>query len=57
MIDLASGGGFQVECLCPKKKCERHGKCEECTQYHATKDKLPYCKRSKRYMFGFLKKK
>ena len=45
------------DCPCPKKKCERHGNCGECTQHHAKKGKMPYCKRHKGSMFGFLKKK
>jgi len=44
------------DCPCPKKRCERHGKCEECTQHHAAKGKLSYCKRTKASIFGFLKK-
>ena len=44
-------------CPCPKQKCVRHSKCVECTQYHAEKSKLPYCKRPKTSLFGFLKKK
>lgn len=23
------------DCPCKKKKCERHGKCDECRAYHA----------------------
>jgi hypothetical protein len=46
-----------VNCTCPKKKCPRHAKCEECAQYHANKGKLPYCKRPKLSLFGLLKKK
>ena len=35
-----------VECNCRKKKCERHGKCKECIEYHTKNPKyLPYCKR------------
>ena len=30
---------------CPKKKCERHGDCVVCEDYHLRKGKLPYCKR------------
>jgi hypothetical protein len=48
---------FREDCPCPKKKCVRHGKCDECTRYHGAKGKLPYCKRPKRSLFGFLKKK
>ncbi|WP_176718780.1 MULTISPECIES: hypothetical protein [Caloranaerobacter] len=39
-------------CPCPKKKCERFGKCEECREFHKKKNRLPYCERPKR---GFLK--
>ncbi len=39
-----------VECNCKKKKCERHGKCEECITYHQTKKhpSPPYCKRKEK---------
>lgn len=40
-----------TECPCKKKKCPRHGNCEECIPYHKNKGKLPYCERK-----GFLKK-
>jgi hypothetical protein len=33
-------------CDCPKNKCERHGNCKECMEYH-TKT-LPRCKREKK---------
>jgi hypothetical protein len=36
-------------CNCKKKKCERHGKCSECIEYHNNSKilPLPYCKRPK----------
>ena len=34
-----------VDCPCPKAKCERHGDCEPCREYHYAKGKLPYCER------------
>ena len=36
---------LKTECPCKKIKCERHGKCQECENYHGKKGKLPYCKR------------
>jgi hypothetical protein len=35
------------QCNCKKKKCIRHGKCEECVVYQKTNSyhALPYCKR------------
>lgn len=36
---------IKADCPCPKTKCERHGRCQECTAYHARKNKLPRCKR------------
>jgi predicted CXXCH cytochrome family protein len=38
---------FKQDCSCPKKKCVRHGKCQECHDYHGAKGKLPYCLRGK----------
>ncbi len=41
------------ECNCKKKKCERHGKCSECMEYHTKNSKyLPYCKRKKASILG-----
>lgn len=34
-------------CDCPKRRCERHGMCAECIEYHSRKGRLPYCKREK----------
>lgn len=36
-------------CTCKKKKCVRHGKCNECIEYHKNSKRvsLPYCKRPK----------
>jgi len=34
-----------VFCNCPKTKCERHGLCDLCREYHYGKGKLPYCER------------
>ncbi|MEA4894693.1 MAG: hypothetical protein VB064_05480 [Oscillospiraceae bacterium] len=34
------------DCPCPKKKCPRHGNCNECRAYHAEYKKYPpYCER------------
>ncbi len=41
------GGEFRADCSCPKKKCERHGYCEECKAYHGRKGKQPHCLRKK----------
>jgi hypothetical protein len=36
------------ECNCKKKKCKRHGKCNECIKHHTINPKyLPYCKRGR----------
>jgi len=41
-------GNTLVECNCKKKKCERHGKCNECIEYHTKNPKyVPYCQRKK----------
>jgi hypothetical protein len=40
-----------TECPCKKKKCPRHGICEECIAHHKSKGQLPYCERK-----GFIKK-
>ncbi len=36
---------FRADCPCPKVKCERHGKCQECYTYHGAKGKVPRCMR------------
>jgi len=36
---------FKADCPCPKRKCGRHGWCEECAAYHGRKGRLPHCKR------------
>lgn len=49
---------MDIECKCPKKKCERHGNCKECEAYHARGKRLPYCKREKgifKKLSGFIK--
>jgi hypothetical protein len=33
---------FREDCPCRKKKCVRHGKCVECVEHHALKNRLPY---------------
>jgi hypothetical protein len=39
---------FQEDCPCRKKKCERHGRCQQCREYHASNGKRPpYCLRKK----------
>ena len=37
-------------CPCKKKKCERHGNCDECRKHHAeSKRQRPvYCERDKK---------
>jgi len=35
-------------CDCKKIKCERHGKCKECIEYHKNHKRPVYCKRKKR---------
>ena len=32
-------------CTCKKKTCERYKKCDECKEYHYSKNSLPYCER------------
>jgi hypothetical protein len=44
------------DCNCPKTKCERHGKCDECRQFHGAKGKLPYCERPKSSIVGSIKR-
>ena len=36
------------ECSCKKKKCERHGKCDECVEFHKNGKREPYCMRNKK---------
>jgi len=38
------------ECCCIRKNCIRHGKCEECIEYHRTSKKYPepYCERKRK---------
>jgi hypothetical protein len=36
---------YRDDCPCPKRKCERHGHCDECRAYHGRKGKLPRCER------------
>ena len=37
-----------IKCPCKRNNCERHGKCKECMEYHATKNKyLTACERLK----------
>jgi hypothetical protein len=43
--------------LVQRRNAQDTEKCEECTQNHAAKGKLPYCKRPKRSLFRFLSKK
>ena len=38
----------QEECNCPKKKCVRHGNCEECMSKHGEKKTFSFCKREKK---------
>ena len=36
------------QCNCPKTKCTRHGKCDECRKHHAEHKKYPpFCDRQK----------
>ena len=34
---------INLECNCKKKNCIRHGKCEECIEFHKTSKREPYC--------------
>lgn len=46
------------ECNCKKKKCERHGKCKECLEYHTSNPKyIAYCKRGKANKLDIFKRK
>jgi len=45
---LEQGAGYPESCLCPKIKCQRHGKCAECVIYH--KKMPPFCKRETKEM-------
>ncbi|WP_200814960.1 hypothetical protein [Scatolibacter rhodanostii] len=40
---------FKIKGICPckKEKCERHGKCGECVDFHKTSIYKPYCMRKK----------
>ncbi len=33
----------RIDCPCPKRKCPRHGHCQECAAYHSAKGGLSYC--------------
>jgi type IV secretory pathway TrbD component len=35
------------ECNCRKKKCVRHGKCDECVGFHKANKREVYCMREK----------
>lgn len=35
----------KTKCNCTKTSCERHGKCEECMNFHKANKRPPYCKR------------
>jgi len=41
---------IQKDCPCKKKKCPRHGRCEECRAHHAasTRRRPVYCERPKK---------
>lgn len=35
-------------CICPRKKCERHGNCSQCQEFHSDQEKvLNFCKWAK----------
>jgi hypothetical protein len=40
-----SVGGWREDCPCPKMKCERHGQCRLCYDFHASGKRLPFCER------------
>ncbi|MDD6991992.1 MAG: hypothetical protein PUI48_09220 [Oscillospiraceae bacterium] len=40
-------------CPCKKKKCERHGKCDECRNYHANSKRQRPCEREKKKFLFF----
>ncbi len=48
-------------CPCKRKKCERHGKCDECRKHHAESERQRpvYCEKKEKGMTnedsGFLK--
>ncbi|MDS1030923.1 hypothetical protein RDV78_10795 [Bacillota bacterium LX-D] len=33
----------EENCNCPKKDCERHGKCCQCINFHVESESLVYC--------------
>ncbi len=37
----------EKNCTCPNTKCERHGKCCECINFHRSKDSKVFCMRDK----------
>jgi len=34
-------------CICPRKSCVRHGKCDECRAYHEAKGEKSNCDKKK----------
>jgi hypothetical protein len=36
---------LRSDCPCPKQKCERHGWCDDCRDWHGRKNKLPRCEK------------
>ena len=40
-------------CPCKRKKCERHGKCDECRKHHAESERQRpvYCEKKKKVQF------
>ena len=37
----------EVNCTCPNKDCERHGKCCECINFHRNIGNKVFCMRDK----------
>lgn len=43
------GESKKVICTCKRIKCERHGNCEQCLEYHhhSRRHPVPYCQNPK----------
>jgi hypothetical protein len=37
----------RTQCPCSSKRCERHGRCQECAAHHGANGKLPFCFRER----------
>lgn len=47
LMDPTSVPVSREDCPCPKKKCDRRGKCRECYEFHLAGKRLPFCIRKK----------